>query len=39
MKVTVDALSTQVAKAQTYLERAKPDSTSSDLKLPASSSS
>jgi uncharacterized protein YaaN involved in tellurite resistance len=39
MKVTVDALSTQVAKAQTYLERAKPDSTASDLKLPASSSS
>jgi uncharacterized protein YaaN involved in tellurite resistance len=35
MKVTVDALSTQVAKAQTYLERAKPDSSSSDLKLPA----
>jgi uncharacterized protein YaaN involved in tellurite resistance len=38
MKVTVDALSTQVAKAQTYLERAKPDSTSSDLKLPAGAS-
>src|SRR6202165_2606060 len=35
MKVTVDALSTQVAKAQTYLERAKPDASSSDLKLPA----
>jgi uncharacterized protein YaaN involved in tellurite resistance len=35
MKKTVDALSTQVTKAQTYLERAKqPDSTAGDLKLP-----
>ena len=39
MKKTVDALSTQVAKAQTYLERAKqPDSTAGELTLPGASS-
>jgi uncharacterized protein YaaN involved in tellurite resistance len=39
MKKTVDALSTQVDKAQTYLERAKqPDSTAGDLALPGGSS-
>jgi uncharacterized protein YaaN involved in tellurite resistance len=36
MKKTVDALSTQVTKAQTYLERAKqPDSDVGELTLPA----
>ena len=35
MKKTVDALSTQVTKAQTYLERAKqPDSAAGELTLP-----
>ena len=35
MKKTVDALSTQVTKAQTYLERAKqPDSAAGELALP-----
>jgi uncharacterized protein YaaN involved in tellurite resistance len=38
MKKTVDALTTQVAKAQTYLERAKqPDSAAGDLALPGAS--
>jgi uncharacterized protein YaaN involved in tellurite resistance len=38
MKKTVDALSTQVAKSQAYLERAKqPDSTGGDLTLPGAS--
>jgi uncharacterized protein YaaN involved in tellurite resistance len=37
MKKTVDALSTQVAKAQTYLQRAKqPDAGASGLSLPGS---
>jgi uncharacterized protein YaaN involved in tellurite resistance len=37
MKKTVDALSTQVAKAQTYLQRAKqPDAGAGGLSLPAS---
>jgi uncharacterized protein YaaN involved in tellurite resistance len=36
MKKTVDALSAQVAKSQTYLERAKqPDSNAGELTLPA----
>jgi uncharacterized protein YaaN involved in tellurite resistance len=39
MKKTVDALSTQVTKAQTYLERAKqPDSAAGELTLPGVSS-
>ncbi len=39
MKKTVDALSTQVTKAQTYLERAKqPDSAAGELALPGASS-
>ena len=39
MKKTVDALSTQVDKAQTYLERAKqPDSSAGELTLPGASS-
>jgi uncharacterized protein YaaN involved in tellurite resistance len=39
MKKTVDALSTQVTKAQTYLERAKqPDSAAGELSLPGISS-
>ena len=38
MKKTVDALSTQVAKAQTYLERAKqPDAEAGELTLPRES--
>jgi uncharacterized protein YaaN involved in tellurite resistance len=38
MKKTVDALSTQVDKAQSYLQRAKQsDSSSGDLALPAQS--
>jgi uncharacterized protein YaaN involved in tellurite resistance len=37
MKKTVDALSTQVAKAQTYLQRAKqPDADAGGLSLPGS---
>ncbi len=36
MKKTVDALSTQVDRAQTYLQRAKqPDSSAGELTLPA----
>ena len=35
MKVTIDALSAQVSKAQSYLERAKPDAAGGELKLPA----
>jgi uncharacterized protein YaaN involved in tellurite resistance len=39
MKKTVDALSTQVDKAQTYLERAKqPDSSAGELALPGAPS-
>ena len=39
MKKTVDALSTQVTKAQTYLERAKqPDAAAGELTLPGASS-
>jgi uncharacterized protein YaaN involved in tellurite resistance len=39
MKKTVDALSTQVTKAQTYLERAKqPDSAAGELALPGAPS-
>jgi uncharacterized protein YaaN involved in tellurite resistance len=38
MKKTVDALSTQVTKAQSYLQRAKqPDSSAGDLTLPSPS--
>ena len=38
MKKTVDALSVQIAKSQSYLERAKqPDSTAGELSLPATS--